>query len=558
MSFFSRLYVQVLIGIAAGVLLGALAPEWGAAMRPLGDGFIKLIKMLIAPIVFCTIVAGIGKMADMKGVGSIGLKALIYFEVVSTAALLIGLGVGLVVRPGSGIHASAATLDPQAVKTYVAESQSLHLVDFLLNVIPTTIAQAFVAGDILQILLVSVLFGLATLKLGQFASPLLHVIDQLGAVLFGMVGLIVRLAPIGAFGAMAFTIGRYGVATLFSLAKLMAAVYLTCLLFVIIVLGVIAATCGFSLWKFIRYIKEEILLVLGTSSSESALPRMMSKLEYLGCDRSVVGLVIPTGYSFNLDGTSIYMTIAVAFVAQALDVQLAWRGLPDAPRRAHADVEGRRRRHRGRIHHARRDAGVHVHAADRRPHAPHRGRPLHVRGTRDHESDRERRGDDGRRALGGSPRSAASVADSGRRPRSGTKPSPPRQRPSCQLPKPESQAHEPRSTDLQEQLSRRRAALEISMRARGIRERVGRPDLKGQAAGLQEAHDVANPPEQLLPVGKMVSEARPRHEQRATLVERRRVDRRDWPAGLAHKRHQPARPNDTFNPFSKVVRPTES
>ena len=228
-------------------------------------------------------------------------------------------------RPGSGIHASVATLDPQAVKTYVAESQSLHLVDFLLNVIPTTIAQAFVAGDILQVLLVSVLFGLATLKLGQFASPLLHVIDQLGAVLFGMVGLIVRLAPIGAFGAMAFTIGRYGVATLFSLAKLMAAVYLTCLLFVIIVLGVIAATCGFSLWKFIRYIKEEILLVLGTSSSESALPRMMSKLEYLGCDRSVVGLVIPTGYSFNLDGTSIYMTIAVAFVAQALDVQLAWR-----------------------------------------------------------------------------------------------------------------------------------------------------------------------------------------------------------------------------------------
>ena len=325
MSFFSRLYVQVLIGIAGGVLLGALAPEWGAAMRPLGDGFIKLIKMLIAPIVFCTIVAGIGKMADMKGVGSIGLKALIYFEVVSSAALLIGLGVGLVVRPGSGIHASVATLDPQAVKTYVAESQSLHLVDFLLNVIPTTIAQAFIAGDILQVLLVSVLFGLAALKLGHFASPLLDVIDQLGAVLFGMVGLIVRLAPIGAFGAMAFTIGRYGVATLFSLAKLMAAVYLTCLLFVVIVLGVIAATCGFSLWKFIRYIKEEILLVLGTSSSESALPRMMSKLEYLGCDRSVVGLVIPTGYSFNLDGTSIYMTIAVAFVAQALDVQLAWR-----------------------------------------------------------------------------------------------------------------------------------------------------------------------------------------------------------------------------------------
>jgi aerobic C4-dicarboxylate transport protein len=323
--FLSRLYVQVLIGIAAGVLLGAFAPEWGAAMRPLGDGFIKLIKMMIAPIVFCTIVAGIGKMSDMKGVGSIGLKALIYFEVVSTASLLIGLAVGLVVRPGSGIHASAATLDPQAVKTYVAESQSLHLVDFLLNLIPTTIAQAFAGGDILQILLVSVLFGLAMLRLGQIASPLLHLIDQLGAVLFGMVGLIVRLAPIGAFGAMAFTIGRYGVATLFSLAKLMAAVYVTCFLFVAIVLGIVAALCGFSLWKFVRYIKEEILLVLGTSSSESALPRMMSKLEHLGCDQSVVGLVIPTGYSFNLDGTSIYMTIAVAFVAQALDVHLAWR-----------------------------------------------------------------------------------------------------------------------------------------------------------------------------------------------------------------------------------------
>jgi aerobic C4-dicarboxylate transport protein len=322
---FSRLYVQVLIGIAAGVLLGAIAPETAAAMRPLGDGFIKLIKMMIAPIVFCTVVAGIGKMADMKGVGSIGLKALIYFEVVSTAALLIGLVVGLVVRPGSGIHATAATLDPQAVKSYVAESQSLHLTDFLLNVIPTTIAQAFAGGDILQILLVAVLFGLAIMQVGKPAAPLLHVIDQLGAVLFAMVGLIVRVAPIGAFGAMAFTIGRYGVGTLFSLAKLMAAVYLTCFLFVVIVLGAVAALCGFSLWKFIRFIKEEILLVLGTSSSESALPRMMAKLEYLGCDQSVVGLVIPTGYSFNLDGTSIYMTIAVAFVAQALDVQLGWR-----------------------------------------------------------------------------------------------------------------------------------------------------------------------------------------------------------------------------------------
>jgi len=318
----SRLYVQVLIGIAAGIILGAVAPATGAAMRPLGDGFIKLIKMMIAPIVFCTIVAGIGKMADMRGVGSIGLKAIAYFEVVSTFALLIGLGVGLAVKPGSGIHASAATLDASAVKTYVADSQTLHLTDFLLNIIPTSLVQAFTAGEILQVLLVSVLFGLAMMQLGPRVTPLLHLIDQIGAALFGMVGLIVRVAPIGAFGAMAFTIGRYGIGTLLSLAKLMAAVYITCVLFVAIVLAVIAALCGFSLWKFIRYIKEEILLVLGTSSSESALPRMMAKLEHLGCSQSVVGLVIPTGYSFNLDGTSIYMTIAVVFVAQALDVHL--------------------------------------------------------------------------------------------------------------------------------------------------------------------------------------------------------------------------------------------
>ena len=321
----SRLYVQVLIGIALGVLLGALAPETATAMRPLGDGFIKLIKMMIAPIVFCTIVAGIGKMADMKGVGSIGLKAIIYFEVVTTAALLIGLAVGLVVQPGRGIHASAATLDPSAVKTYVAESQSLHFVDFVLNAIPSSLVQAFVGGDILPVLVVSVLFGLALLKVRDSAAPLLNLIEQLGDTLFAMVGLIVRVAPIGAFGAMAFTIGRYGLATLLSLAKLMAAVYLTCFLFIVIVLGSIAAANGFSLWKFIRYIREEILLVLGTSSSESALPRMMAKLEQLGCDQSVVGLVIPTGYSFNLDGTSIYMTIAVTFVAQALDIHLGWR-----------------------------------------------------------------------------------------------------------------------------------------------------------------------------------------------------------------------------------------
>ena len=311
-------------------------------MRPLGDGFIKLIKMMIAPIVFCTIVAGIGKMADMKGVGSIGLKAIIYFEVVTTAALLIGLAVGLVVQPGRGIHASAATLDPSAVKTYVAESQSLHFVDFVLNAIPSSLVQAFVGGDILPVLVVSVLFGLALLKVRDSAAPLLNLIEQLGDTLFAMVGLIVRVAPIGAFGAMAFTIGRYGLATLLSLAKLMAAVYLTCFLFMVIVLGSIAAANGFSLWKFIRYIREEIL-VLGTSSSESALPRMMAKLEQLGCDQSVVGLVVPTGYSFNLDGTSIYMTIA-RHVRRPGARRPSWLAQePRAPRRVAPDVKGRRR-----------------------------------------------------------------------------------------------------------------------------------------------------------------------------------------------------------------------
>jgi aerobic C4-dicarboxylate transport protein len=319
---YKSLYVQVLTGIACGVLLGYLAPERGAAMRPLGDGFIKLIKMLIAPIVFTTVVCGIAKTGAMKDVGRIGVRALLYFEVVSTLALLIGLVVVSVLKPGVGLAVDASSLDMKAVATYTSASKALTITDFLLNVIPTTIVDAFARGEILQVLLVSVLFGLSLLLLGDRVTPLVNIIDQISHTFFGIVGLVMRLAPIGAFGAMAFTVGRFGIASLLSLGKLMADVYLTCLFFIFIVLGSIAAYTGFSIWKFLKYIREEILIVLGTSSSESALPGMMEKLERLGCSKPVVGLVIPTGYSFNLDGTSIYMTMAAIFVAQASGVHL--------------------------------------------------------------------------------------------------------------------------------------------------------------------------------------------------------------------------------------------
>jgi aerobic C4-dicarboxylate transport protein len=317
------LYVQVLIGIAAGIVLGFVAPEKGAAMRPLGDGFIKLVKMLIAPIVFSTVVVGIAHMGAMREVGRIGLRALVYFEAVSTLALLIGLVVVNVLQPGAGLHIDPASLDMNAVATYTTASKSLHTVDFILNIIPTSVVDAFARGDILQVLLFSVLFGLAALSIGKPVAPLVAVIDQIGRTLFGVVAIVMRLAPLGAFGAMAFTVGRYGVSTLVSLGQLMAGMYVTCLLFVFVVLGVIARVIGFSLPRFLKYISEEILIVLGTSSSESALPKIMEKLEAIGCPKPVVGLVIPTGYSFNLDGTSIYMTMAALFVAQASGVHLS-------------------------------------------------------------------------------------------------------------------------------------------------------------------------------------------------------------------------------------------
>ena len=321
--FYTNLYFQVLVAIAIGVVFGVVSPERAAAMRPLGDGFIKLVKMLIAPIVFTTVVVGIAHMGEMKDVGRIGLRALVYFEVVSSVALVIGLIVVTVLQPGAGVGFNPATADTSSVTAYTTASQHLSTVDFILNVIPDTIVGGFARGEVLQVLLFSVLFGLALLRLGSRVHRLVEIIEMISAALFDVVAIIMRLAPIGAFGAMAFTIGRYGLGSLLALGKLMAGVYLTCAFFIFIVLGTIARATGFSLIRFLRYIAEEILIVLGTSSSESALPRIMAKLEHLGCAKPVVGLVIPTGYSFNLDGTSIYMTMAAIFVAQASGVHLS-------------------------------------------------------------------------------------------------------------------------------------------------------------------------------------------------------------------------------------------
>jgi aerobic C4-dicarboxylate transport protein len=316
------LYVQVLIAIVAGVLLGYFFPHAGAAMEPLGTGFVKLIKMMIGPIIFCTVVLGIAGMEDMKKVGKTGGYALLYFEVMSTIALIVGLVIVNVVQPGVGMNVDVATLDATSVQKYTSSSAMQSVPDFLLNVIPTSVVDAFARGDILQVLLFSVLFGFALHAIGGRHGALYQFIDRFSRVMFGIVGMIMRLAPIGAFGAMAFTIGRYGIGTLLSLGKLMVCFYATCLLFIFVLLGAVARVHGFRITRFIRYIKEELFIVLGTSSSESVLPRMITKLEGLGVQRSVVGLVIPTGYSFNLDGTSIYLTMAAIFIAQATNTQL--------------------------------------------------------------------------------------------------------------------------------------------------------------------------------------------------------------------------------------------
>ena len=319
---YSHLYFQVLVAIGAGILLGYFFPGLATKLKPLGDAFIKLIKMMIAPIIFTTVVVGIARIGNLKEVGRVGLKAIIYFELVSSLALVIGLVVVNLAHPGAGINADVSTLDAKAVASYTTGAKSLSTVDFFLHMIPDSMVGAFAGGEILQVLLFSVLFGVALTRLGSKGKTLVDLIDQFSHAFFSVIAIVMRFAPIGAFGAMAFTIGAYGVGTLISLGKLMACVYLTCLLFVFVVLGTIARLTHFSLWQFLRYIKEEILIVLGTSSSEAALPRMLSKLENVGCAKPVVGLVIPAGYSFNLDGTSIYLTMAAVFVAQATNVPL--------------------------------------------------------------------------------------------------------------------------------------------------------------------------------------------------------------------------------------------
>lgn len=320
--FYKSLYFQVITAIVIGVALGHFLPETGAAMKPLGDGFIKLIKMIIAPIIFCTVVVGIAGMEDMKSVGKTGGYALLYFEVVSSIALIVGLIIVNVVQPGAGMNIDVSTLDTKAIAAYTAPGKMQTTTDFLLNVIPSTVVDAFAKGEILQVLLFSVLFGFALHKFGGRGTLVFDFIEKFSHVLFVIVGYIMKVAPIGAFGAMAFTIGKYGLSSLVQLGQLMATFYATCLVFIFVVLGGIAKAHGFSIWKFIKYIKEELLIVLGTSSSESVLPRMMAKLENLGAKKSTVGLVVPTGYSFNLDGTSIYLTMAAVFIAQATNTPM--------------------------------------------------------------------------------------------------------------------------------------------------------------------------------------------------------------------------------------------
>jgi len=317
------LYIQVLTAIVLGVIVGWLWPDLATNdwIKALGDGFIKLIKMVIAPIIFCTVVAGIAHIQDAKKVGRIGVKALVYFEVVSTFALIIGLFVGNVVRPGAGFGSAAASA--QAVETFAKQAQAQKTVDFFLHIIPDTVVGAFASGEILQVLLFSILFGFSLMGLGERGHTLRAFIDDAAHAVFGVIAIVMRAAPIGAFGAMAYTIGKFGTGTILNLLGLIATFYVTAILFVVVVLGIIARIVGFSIFKFLAYIKDELLIVLGTSSSESALPSLMEKLERLGCSKSVVGLVVPTGYSFNLDGTNIYMTLATLFIAQALGLLVA-------------------------------------------------------------------------------------------------------------------------------------------------------------------------------------------------------------------------------------------
>ncbi|HEY3694033.1 dicarboxylate/amino acid:cation symporter [Phenylobacterium sp.] len=325
MRHFRVLYVQVLIGIALGLAVGLLWPDVGVKLKPLGDGFVKLIKMAIAPVIFCTVAAGVARMNDLKAFGRLGVRTLLYFEIVSTLALLLGLAVGETVRPGTGFNVDPASLDPSVAASYLEKARhSENLVDYLLGLIPDTFFGALAQGQLLQVLVAAVIIGIACTRLGEFGERVAGFLEDGSRLFFGVIGVVVRLAPIGAFGAMAFTIGKFGPSALVKLGALIATFYATSLLFVVVVLGTVAALAGFSIFRFVAYIREELLIVLGSSSSESALPRLMQKLQALGARRSTVGLVVPTGYSFNLDGTNIYMTLAALFIAQATNVHLSF------------------------------------------------------------------------------------------------------------------------------------------------------------------------------------------------------------------------------------------
>ncbi|WP_299543733.1 C4-dicarboxylate transporter DctA [Phenylobacterium sp.] len=326
MRYLRLLYVQVLIGVVLGVLVGALWPGFGAALKPLGDAFVKLIKMAVAPVIFCTVTAGLARMGDLKAFGRLGLRTVVYFEVVSTFALLIGLVVGEVLHPGRGFNIDPRTLDPAIAAGYVTKAHhGPGLAEYLLDLVPDAFVGAFARGDLLQVLVLAILAGLACSRMGEFGEKVTAVIDDIGRLFFGIIGVIVKLAPIAAFGAMAFTIGKYGVASLVQLGALIGVFYLTAIVFVLGVLGAIAAVSGFSILRFLAYIRDELLIVLGTSSSETVLPQLMLKLQRLGAGKVTTGLVVPTGYSFNLDGTNIYMTLATLFLAQATNTPLSWQ-----------------------------------------------------------------------------------------------------------------------------------------------------------------------------------------------------------------------------------------
>ena len=321
-AWYRILYVQVLLAVAAGILVGAFSPEFGKSLKPLGDAFIKLVKMMIAPIIFCSVVHGIASMGDLKRLGRTGFKTLVYFEVVSTLALIIGLVVVNLLRPGDGFNLDVQTLDAKVSQSYLTKAHSTDKVDFLLNIIPSSFLGAFTSGDLLQVLFIAILTALAITFLPQRGQAVLHVVEEGGKLFFGVMGIVVKVAPIGAFGAMGYTVGGFGLASLNKLLALMMGFYLTSGIFVVVVLGLILKVSGVPLFRYLAYIKDELLLVLGTSSSETALPGIMKKLEKLGCPKSTVGLVIPTGYSFNLDGTNIYMTMAAVFLAQATNTKM--------------------------------------------------------------------------------------------------------------------------------------------------------------------------------------------------------------------------------------------